>query len=176
MKFTYSGKDIVSESLQERAEKKLGKFDRYFKEEPETLLRFRMQKGGQNKVELTMSCGGTILRAEEVGADMYTCVDRAADKLEGQIKRYRTKLEKRFREGAAAIIEADAADIEVPEPSFDVARIKKFIVKPMSVEDAIVQMEMLGHDFYLFGKEDGSGINLLYRRDDGSYGVLQPEL
>lgn len=175
MKYIYTGKGMeVSESLKARVEKKLGKFERYFRDEPEATVRFKQQKGARNIVEITVSVGGVILRAEECSNDMYLSIDRAVDKLESQIRRYRTKLDKRLR--AAELEPVAEAAPEFEEATYDVVRTKKFAVKPMSVEDAITQMELLGHDFFLFLNEQTDTMNVLYRRHDGSYGLLQPEM
>ena len=103
---------------------------------------------------------------------MYLSIDHAVDKLESQIRRHRTKLEKRIRPTELEPI-AEAPVYE--EQRYDIVRVKKFSVKPMSVEDAITQMELLGHDFVLFVNEDNDTMTVLYRRHDGSYGLLQPD-
>jgi len=177
MKFVYTGKGMeVSESLKARVEKKLGKMERYFSQEAEATARFKQQKGARNIVELTVSVGGLILRAEESSNDMYLSIDRAVDKLESQVRRYRTKLDKHLRDAKLEPIAEVAAEPIYEEASYDVVRTKRFAVKPMSVEDAITQMELLGHDFFLFLNEETDIMSVLYRRNDGSYGLLQPEL
>lgn len=173
MKFVYSGKDVVSDSLKARAEKKLSKLERYFSQEPEAIVRFKQQRGGRNIAEVTMSVNGLILRAEEDSNDMYLSIDRAVDKLESQIRRYRTKMGKQLRES-----KPDAAEAVEPvyeEANYDVVRVKRFSVKPMDVEDAITQMELLGHNFFLFMNSENDTMCVLYRRNDGSYGLLLPE-
>jgi len=175
MKFVYVGKEVVSDSLKARAEKKLSKLDRYFNKDAEALIRFRQQRGGRNIAEITVSVSGLILRAEENSNDMYLSIDRAVDKLESQIRRYRTKMGKHLRDP-----KPEAPD-EVVEPvyeevSYDVVRTKKFSVKPMDVDDAITQMELLGHNFFMFMNAENDSINVLYRRNDGTYGLLVPEL
>lgn len=174
MKFVYVGKEVVSDSLKARAEKKLTKLDRYFNREPEALIRFRQQRGGRNIAELTVSVDGLILRAEENSNDMYLSIDRAADKLESQIRRYRTKLGKRVRDARAEAPE-EAVEPVYEEANYDVVRVKKFSVKPMDVDDAITQMELLGHNFFLFMNAENDSLNVLYRRNDGAYGLLVPE-
>ena len=171
MKFVYSGKDVYSDSLKDRAEKKLSKLERYFSQEPEVIVRFKQQRGGRNIAEITMSVNGLILRAEESSNDMYLSIDRAVDKLESQIRRYRTKMGKHLREARA---EAPVEPV-YEEASFDVVRTKRFSVKPMDVDDAITQMELLGHSFFLFMNAENNTMNVLYRRNDGSYGLLVPE-
>lgn len=175
MKYIYTGKGMeVSESLKARVEKKLGKLERYFRDEPEASVRFKQQKGARNIVEVTVSTGGVILRAEESSNDMYLSIDHAVDKIESQIRRYRNKLDKRIH-----AVELEPVVEEAPvyeEANYDIVRTKKFAVKPMSVEDAITQMELLGHDFFLFLNEEIDTMCVLYRRNDGSYGLLQPEI
>ena len=174
MKFVYASKDMaVSDSLKSRVEKKLSKLERYFREEPEATIRFKVQKGARNIVEITVNAAGVILRAEESSNDMYLSIDHAVDKLESQIRRHRTKLEKRIR---TAELEPVAEAPVYEEQSYDIVRTKKFAVKPMSVEDAITQMELLGHDFFLFMNEESESMNVLYRRHDGTYGLLQPDI
>ena len=173
MKFVYSGKDVVSDSLKARTEKKLSKLERYFSHEPESIVRFKQQRGGRNIAEITMSVNGLILRAEESSNDMYLSIDRAVDKLESQIRRYRTKMGKQLREARAEVpVEAEPV---YEEANFDVVRTKRFSVKPMDVDDAITQMELLGHNFFLFMNAENNTLNVLYRRNDGSYGLLVPE-
>ena len=173
MKFVYSGKDVISDSLKARTEKKLSKLERYFSQEPEAIVRFKQQRGGRNIAEITMSVNGLILRAEEDSNDMYLSIDRAVDKLESQIRRYRTKMGKQLREARAeAPVEAEPV---YEEANFDVVRTKRFSVKPMDVDDAITQMELLGHNFFLFLNAENNSMNVLYRRNDGSYGLLVPE-
>lgn len=174
MKYIYTGKGMeVSESLKARVEKKLGKLERYFRDEPEATVRFKQQKGARNIIEITVSVSGVILRAEECSNDMYLSIDRAVDKLESQIRRHRTKLEKRIR---SSELEPVAEVPAFEEQNYDIVRVKKFSVKPMSVEDAITQMELLGHDFFLFMNEENENMNVLYRRHDGAYGLLQPDI
>ena len=172
MKFVYSGKDVVSDSLKARTEKKLSKLERYFSQEPEAIVRFKQQRGGRNIAEITMSVSGLILRAEENSNDMYLSIDRAVDKLESQIRRYRTRMGKQLREPKP---DAEVVEPVYQEANYDVVRIKKFAMKPMEVDDAITQMELLGHNFFLFMNSETETMNVLYRRNDGSYGLLVPE-
>ncbi len=175
MKFVYVGKEVVSDSLKARAEKKLNKMDRYFNREAEALIRFRQQRGGRNIAEVTVSVDGLILRAEENSNDMYLSIDRAVDKLESQIRRYRTKMGKHLRDPKPEVPE-EAVEPVYEEASYDVVRVKKFAVKPMDVDDAITQMELLGHNFFVFMNAETDAMNVLYRRNDGAYGLLVPEV
>ena len=173
MKFVYSGKDVVSDSLKARTEKKLSKLERYFNQEPESIVRFKQQRGGRNIAEITMTVSGVVLRAEEDSNDMYLSIDRAVDKLESQIRRYRTKMDKHLREARAEAPETVEPVYE--EAKYDVVRVKRFSIKPMDVEDAITQMELLGHNFFLFMNAETETMSVLYRRNDGTYGLLLPE-
>ena len=175
MKYVYVGKEVVSDSLKARAEKKLGKLDRYFNRDAEALIRFRQQRGGRNIAEITVSVDGLILRAEENSNDMYLSIDRAVDKLESQIRRYRTKMGKHLRDPKPEAPE-EVVEPVYEEVNFDVVRTKKFAVKPMDVDDAITQMELLGHNFFLFLNAETDSMCVLYRRNDGSYGLLVPEI
>ena len=176
MKFVYTGKGMeVSESLKARVEKKLGKMERYFNQEAEATVRFKQQKGARNIIEVTVSVGSLILRAEEVSNDMYLSIDRAVDKLESQLRRYRTKLDKHLRDAKAEPVADLAVEDVYEEATYDVVRTKKFAVKPMSVEDAITQMELLGHDFFVFVNVETDRSNVLDLRKDGELGLLEPE-
>ncbi|NLF27503.1 MAG: ribosome-associated translation inhibitor RaiA [Clostridiales bacterium] len=176
MKFVYIGKGMdVSDSLKARVEKKLQKLERYFQDDVEAQIRLSVERGNRNIAEITISVGSVILRAEEISSDMYLSIDRAVDKLNRQIRRHRTKLEKRLRAGA---FEGDDLPEEAtPEeaPDYNLVRVKKFSVKPMQVEDAIAQMELLGHSFFLFLNEETDSMCVLYVRADGGYGLLEPE-
>ena len=174
MKYVYVGKEVVSDSLKARTEKKLSKLDRYFNREAEALIRFRQQRGGRNIAEITVSVNGLILRAEEVSNDMYLSIDRAVDKLESQIRRYRTKMEKHLRDPKPEAPE-EVVEPVYEEASYDVVRTKRFSVKPMDVDDAITQMELLGHSFFVFMNAETDSMSVLYRRNDGAYGLLVPE-
>ena len=174
MKYNYVGKEVVSDSLKARAEKKLVKLDRYFSKEADAIIRFRQQRGGRNIAEITLSVDGLILRAEESSNDMYLSVDRAVDKLESQIRRYRTKMGKHLRDPKPEAPE-EVVEPVYEEATYDVVRVKKFSVKPMDVDDAITQMELLGHNFFLFSNAETESMCVLYRRNDGTYGLLIPE-
>ena len=176
MKFVYIGKGMeVTDSLKARVEKKLTKLERYFQDDVEAQIRISQERGNRNIVEITISVGSVILRAEEVSNDMYMSIDRSVDKLNRQIRRHRTKLEKRLRAGAFEPVANEPAETEEEVATYDLVRVKKFPVKPMHVDDAIAQMELLGHTFFLFMNEETDSMCVLYLRSDGSYGLLQPE-
>ena len=171
MRLNISGKGFeVTDGLRDRFERKLSKLDRYFHDDAEAYIRISQEKGGRNIVEITISVSGLILRAEETSSDMYGSIDGCVDKLNRQIRRHRTKLEKKLR-----VTEIVPEDIPEEAPEYSLVRVKKFGVKPMPVDDAIAQMELLDHNFYIFRSEETGEINVLYRRNDGGYGLLQPE-
>ncbi len=178
MKFTFTDKKVnLPKSLHKYAEKKVGKLDRYFKNEAEANLVFSVEKD-RNKVELTIRSGGTILRVAESTSDMFASVDAAVTSMERQLRKHKTRLEKRLRQGAFNPPEAAAETSFVPdveEGEFQVVRTKKFPIKPMTVDEAILQMDLLGHSFYAFKVEDGGAFAVVYKRNDGGYGLIEDE-
>ncbi|MBI4858118.1 MAG: ribosome-associated translation inhibitor RaiA [Acetobacterium woodii] len=175
MRFTIYGKNMhVSEGLKETLKKKLGKFDRYFGQETEVYATFSKEKNYQ-MLEVTIPVGKTILRAEERSEDMVTSIEDVVNKLEGQLRKHKTKLQKRNQDEATKFnldgIEASTED-EIFQPK--VVRTKKFAVKPMNVDEATLQMELLGHDFFVFLNGDTDDVNVVYMRKDGNYGLIEP--
>lgn len=180
MKFTFTDKKVnLPKSVHNYAEKKVGKLDRYFKTEAEAKLVFSVEKD-RNKVELTIRSGSTILRVAESTSDMFASIDAAVTSMERQLRKHKTRLEKRLRQGAFAP-QPEAVEEEtsfVPEPEegeYQVVRTKKFPLKPMTVDEAILQMDLLGHSFYAFKNEDSEAFAVVYRRNDGGYGLIEDE-
>ena len=172
MKITVSGKQMtVRPSLKELTEKKLAKFDRFFGEDAEALVAYSCRHDLQY-VEITILYGGTIFRSEE-GADSFqNAIDRAIEALERQIRKNKTRLEKRLRSGAFAEPFEDGDEEE--EPEFRI-RTKSFPIKPMSVEEAILQMNLLEHQFFVFRDDTTNEPCVVYRRKDGDYGLIVAE-
>ena len=160
----------VTEAMWDKIEKKLGKLEKYFKNEPDVQVKLSQEKGARNIAEITLTVNGTILRAQESTSDMYASIENAVDKLDKQIRRHRSKLDK------AAIAEAlTVEDIPAYEDEPDeLVKVKRFAVKPMSVEDAIAEMDMLGHSFYVFVNAETNITSVIYRRADGKIGMLEP--
>lgn len=176
MRIVISGKNIsITEALRATVERKLGKFDRYFDDDTEAHVTMSVEKS-RHIVEVTIPLNGSILRAEEATDDMYTSVERVLQKLERQIHKHKTKLEKRIKEGAFKYAQP-LFDIgtEPEEIQPEVVRIKRFALKPMSVEEAITQMDLLGHDFFVFSNADTNEVNVVYKRKDGGYGLIEPD-
>ena len=175
MKFIISGKNFeVSDALKERVIKKLGKLDKFFSPQTEAHVTMSVQKN-RHILEVTIPTNGITLRAEVSCDDMYSSIDKAANILEGQIRKNKTRLEKRLHV-EAFIPEFFSTDIEIEEEKdFRVVRTKRFAIKPMPVEEAILQMNLLGHEFYMFSNAETNEVNVVYKRKAGDYGLIEPE-
>ncbi|WP_100066148.1 ribosome hibernation-promoting factor, HPF/YfiA family [Miniphocaeibacter massiliensis] len=175
MKLKHIGKNYnVNENLKEVAEKKLGRLDKYFKEDVEAKVTYSQEKN-LRKVEVTIFLSGTVLRAEESTDDMYTSIDRVVDALVSQVRKYKTKLQKRYQSGETIRFE-NIPEIEEKEDEDapKIVKVKSFGIKPMSVEEAILQMELVGHNFYVFLDAETDLVKVVYKRKDGNYGLLEP--
>lgn len=175
MKISITGKNLeVSEYIREVAEKKLNKLSRYFPQDTEAQVTLSVERN-RHIVEVTIPYEGRILRAEEVSGDMYASLDSVGSKLEKQVERYRTRFAKAKRSGKAPVMEAAPVAMEEDEEEGPrIVRNKKFEIRPMSEEEAMLQMEMLGHNFFVFENADTHQINVLYLRKDGNYGLIEP--
>ncbi len=173
MKISIFGKQMtVRESLETLIEKKLSRFDKFFGEDTEAFVTCRTRKGAKI-IEITVNYGGAVFRAEEENETFMTALDRAVEALERQIRRNKTRLEKRMRSGAFVIEEGDD-DEYIPEEEFVIRR-KSFPFKPMSCEEAILQMNLLGHSFFAFTDQDTGEVCVVYRRKGGDYGLITQE-
>ena len=173
MKITIYGKQMtVRDSLKEAVEKKLRKFDKFFGEDTEAFVTCKVRKGDKI-IEITVNYGGATFRSEEESETFITALDRAVEGLERQIRKNKTRLEKKMKSGAF-VIEAEDDDEYEEEPEFEV-RVKTFPFKPMTPEEAILQMNLLGHGFYAFIDAETSETCVVYRRKEGSYGLIVPE-
>ncbi len=186
MNIVVRGRNVeINSRLEEYVDKKVGKLDRYLPTIDEARMELSMEetKSAQHSqiAQLTVRSRGRILRAEERDQDMFTAIDAVSDKMQRQITRYKDRLYKsgqlRGAESwrAAPVEEMPELDRE-EEPLGTIVRTKKFPVTPMGPDEAIEQMELLGHDFFVFYNSDVNAINVLYRRKNGDYGLLQPEL
>ncbi len=176
MRISITGRNLeISDGWRAKIEKKVGKLDKYLRDDSEVQVRLSQEHGNRNTAEITIMLPGSILRAEETGIEMGACLDKVLDKIVRQIHRHRTRIEKRLRAGAFEV-EAPEVALEPAEAleTPNVVRVKRFNVKPTSVEEAITQMEMLGHNFHLFLNEDTGTYSVVYRRVDGDYGLLEP--
>jgi putative sigma-54 modulation protein len=179
MKVSVSGKNIeVTPALREYAEKKIGKLSRHFNylnsDNLEAQVTFHVEKD-RHIVEVTIPVNDIILRGEEETQDMYSSIDLVVEKLERQIEKFKTKLTKALRRDSqkanGAMLEEEAEDEELK-----VVKVKRFAVKPMSVDEAVLQMNLLGHNFFVFTNAETDEINVVYKRKDGDYGLIVPEM
>ena len=175
MKFQFREKKIkLPGNVHAYAEKKVMKLARYFEEDAEALIVFSAEKN-RNKVELTVHGAGTWFRASESTSDMYASIDAAVGTIEGQIRKNKTRLARRLRQDAfvRSVQEETSFVPEVAEEDLSIKRIKSFYFKPMTREEAVMQMNLLNHDFFAFRDEDNGGsFAVVYRRNDGGYGLI----
>jgi len=180
MRVTVKGKNVhVSDSLKVYVENKLQKLSKYFSSIKEAQVTQTIQRNWY-VIEVQVEGDGVFLRAEDRSPDMYACVDAIVEKLEKQVKRFKGKLMLHPREGvgeamAAEVAPEEAAEAEEEEPLPGVVRTKRFAIKPMTPDEAAMQMELLNHDFFVFRNGETDQMNVLYRRKDGNYGLIEPE-
>lgn len=165
----------VYSEMKELIEKKLAKFDRYFNGECEATVTLSC-KHNQKYLELTLSAANTLFRSE-VGAESFReALDIAVDTLEGQIRKNKTRIAKRLRSGGMEVRAVEIDDTEAEEEEFEtIIRTKTFPIKPMSPEEAILQMNLLGHQFFVFNDDQTNNTCVVYARKDGDYGLIIPE-
>ena len=174
MKFQFSEKKVkLPGSVHAYAEKKVMKLARFFEEDAEALVVFSVEKD-RNKVELTVHGAGTWFRASESTSDMFASIDAAVGTIEGQIRKNKTRLARRLRQDAfVRSVEETSFATEEPEETLDIVKVKQFYFKPMTREEAVLQMNLLEHNFFAFRDEDNGGsFAVVYRRNDGGYGLI----
>jgi putative sigma-54 modulation protein len=178
MRIKISGKNVeISDALRNQVNKKVGKLERYFDSGTEAQVTMSVEKN-RHIVEVTIPFNGVLIREEESTDDMYASIDLVLDKLERQIHKFRTKLARKLRKGAFAdnkmeFSEKHADEVEEVE-ELKIVRTKRFLVKPMSVEEALMQMDLLGHSFFVFSNAETDEINVVYKRKDNKYGLIEP--
>lgn len=174
MKFIISGKNIaVTEGLKTAVEDKLGKLERYFTPETEISVTLSVEKDRQ-KIEVTIPVKGNIIRSEQVSNDMYVSIDLVEEVIERQLRKYKNKIVDKQQESTnfqKAYLDKDYEEDE----EVKIIRTKKFGIKPMYPEDACLQMELLGHSFFVFSNAETDEVNVVYKRNDGSFGLIEPE-
>ena len=176
MKFIISGKNIdVTKGLRENIEHKLGKLERYFTPDTEIIVTLSVEKERQ-KIEVTIPVKGDLIRSEQVSNDMYVSIDLVEEVIERQLRKYKNKLVARHHEGgnfSQAFIDSNEQSDDNDE--IKIVRTKRFGIKPMFPEDACMQMDLLGHSFYVFSNAETEEVNVVYKRKDGSFGLIEPE-
>jgi len=165
----------ITTSIQDYVTKKLSKLERFFHRLLDATVNFRLERG-RVKVEVTLSASGVIIRGEGIGSEWRSAFDEVMDKLERQVKKYKEKLERRGvlkKEGL--VVGEMVEEVKGSEVVLDkIVRVKEFVLRPMSVEDAILQMELLGHSFFVFKDIDRDKVQVVYRRGEGDYGLIDP--
>ena len=174
MKFIILGKNIeVTDGLKSAVEDKIGKLEKYFTEDTEVHVTLSVEKDRQ-KIEVTIPVKGSIIRSEQVSNDMYVSIDLVEEIIERQLKKYKTKLVDKKQSASYFNKEYIEKDYDEPE-DVRIVRTKKFSPMPMYPEDACVQMELLGHDFFVFVNAETDLVNVVYKRKGNSYGIIEPE-
>ncbi|TFD95809.1 ribosome hibernation-promoting factor, HPF/YfiA family [Jeotgalibacillus sp. R-1-5s-1] len=195
LNYNVRGENIeVTPAIREYVEKKIDKLERYFNDTPDANVHVNLKvyNDKQTKVEVTIPMPRLTLRAEERHEEMYAAIDLILDKLERQIRKHKTKVNRKFREKGnepeffATSVDAEngieelepvaiGADDDGDDSEFDIVRTKTFNLKPMDSEEAVLQMNMLGHSFYVFTDAESNGTNIVYKRKDGKYGLIETE-
>lgn len=172
MEVAVRGKNIeVTTALRDYVAKKVSKIEKYVDSPVNAQVKLNVEHG-RHIVEVTALVNGMLLRGEEATNDMYASIDLVTDKLERQVQKYKARFRKRGRENGISEV---AAAAEVAEPDGKLVRTKRFPAKPLSLDEAIVQLELLSHDFFVFTNAETHQTNVVYRRKDGNYGLLEPE-
>ena len=174
MKITYTERKCnLRDNFKQRVEKKLSKFDKIFSDEAQAFVVVTVDKNSQT-VEITIRDKSMVYRAEKTMPEMNDAVDKCIDVLGRQLRKNKSKLEKRLRQGSLEELVAPAEEPEIEEEDYTIVRTKEIPVKPISVDEAILQMNMVGHKFYMFTNAETNEVNVVYLRDDGKYGLLVP--
>ena len=174
MKFIIIGRNIdITEGLKSAVQEKLGKLERYFTPETEIHVTLSVEKDRQ-KIEVTIPVKGNIIRSEQVSSDMYVSIDLVEEVIERQLRKYKTKIVNQQQAGGNFQKEL-VEDEFLEDEEVNIIRTKKFGIKPMYPEDACVQMELLGHNFYVFRNAETDEVNVVYKRKGNTYGLIEPE-
>lgn len=177
MKFTFTDKKVnIPNRVHAYAEKKIGKLDRYFRNEPEASVIFSVEKG-RSILEVTIRSGSTVIRVAESTSDMFVSIDAAVASIERQLRKNKSRMEKRLRKEAFDVVPEEEYFVpeadEEEEAGYQVVRTKRFFFNPMTVEEAILQMNLVNHTFFAFRNEDeGGAFSVVYKRNDGGYGII----
>lgn len=174
MKFIILGRNIdVTPGLKSAVEEKIGKLEKYFTPDTEVHVTLSVEKDRQ-KIEVTIPVKGSIIRSEQVSNDMYVSIDLVEEIIERQLKKYKTKLVDKHQ-ASASFSQLFAEHDYMDDEEIKIVRTKKFDIKPMYPEDACVQMELLGHNFYVFHNAETGQVNVVYKRKGDTYGLIEPE-
>lgn len=183
LNFNIRGENLdVTPAIREHVESKIEKIERFFTNDisANANVNLKVYSDKQTKVEVTIPMKNLTLRAEERNADMYAAIDLIVDKLERQIRKHKTKVNRKFRDRDGGVglyfatqVEEESPAAETAEEDYTIVRTKQFDLKPMDTEEAILQMNLLGHDFYIYTEAESDGTNIVYKRKDGKYGLIE---
>lgn len=176
MRFTITGRNLdVTEGLRSAVENKLGKLEKYFDKDVSVNVTLSVEKERQ-KIEVTIPVKGSIIRSEQTSSDMYVSIDLVEEVIERQLKKYKNKIIQ-SKQNASSSFTKDYIDNEYEEEAeIKIVRSKRFGIKPMDPEEACIQMELLGHNFYVFSNAETGEVNVVYKRKGSTYGLIEPEL
>lgn len=176
MKYTITGINVdVTDAMKSKAEEKFVKLQKYFSKEIEVKARFKVDNL-DNIVELTIPLKGKMLRAEVRDKDMYDAIDEAVHIIERQLRKYKSRLKDHHKKSGRKLFAKAFLEEDQEQEELKVERRKKIPVKPMSEEEAMLQLELLGHNFFVFLNQDTNLVNVIYKRKKGHYGLIEPEL
>ncbi len=174
MRYTITGKNIeVTDGLRSAIYEKIGKLERYFSKDTDVTVTLSVEKGRQ-KIEVTIPVKGSIIRSEQTSTDMYVSIDLVEEVIERQLKKYKNKIIDKKQSNSAFSDAYIQEEMEDPE-EVQIIRTKRFAMKPMDPEEACIQMELLGHAFYVFRSSETDEVNVVYKRKNGTYGLIEPE-
>jgi len=177
MKITVKGKNIeVTPALREYVEKKVSKIQKYFEGELREATVTLVVERELHRVEVTIPIDGYILRGEEETTDMYTSIDNVVDKLERQVRKYKTRINRKIKNVSVLDLVPNGLNAQEEQLEPKIVRTKHFALKPMPEGEAVLQMDLLGHNFYVFLNAETEEVNVVYKRKDGNYGLIEPEL
>ncbi len=181
MKYNIRGENLeVTDAIHDYVEKKVGKLNRYFDSPPASDVHVKLSVyNNEQRIEVTIPMKDLLLRGEEQHQDLYAAIDLVVDKLERQIRKHKTKVNRKFRQEGSpkhifAEMEKEARNVQDESDEFEIVRTKRFNLKPMDSEEAILQMDMLDHAFFVFTNAVSGDTNVVYRRKDGRYGLIEP--
>ena len=175
MRVTIKSKNLnPSVQLKDKIEGKMSKLDKFFSNDTEAMIMLSEEKTGLAKLEATISAGGMIFRAEKSNADLFYCLDSVMDKLSSQMGRFKKKLVKKHKDQKEIML-TEIPDVEGAVEEMAVVKTKRFALTPMTTEEAILQMELLEHNFYVFRDPETGNASIVYKRNDGAYGLLVTE-
>lgn len=175
MRYVIKGRNIeVTEGLKAAVYEKIGKLEKYFNQETEVTVTLSVEKDRQ-KIEVTIPVKGTIIRSEQVSSDMYVSIDLVEEIIERQLKKYKSKITDKNHSRESFSKEFMEQDFE-EDDAIKIVRTKRFAVKPMDPEEACIQMELLGHGFYVFTNAESGDVNVVYKRKGSTYGLIEPEV